>query len=285
MPVVFQPDGGFVVPERCIVAHVEAAQRDGAVVRARERVLEWEARENGVRVTTDRGLVEADRLVLTAGAWSQEVARLSRRPSARRPPGARVVPADAARGISHRRRSPSSTSDSTGSTSTASRPSGSPASSSGATTTTRPAATRTRSRASRHSTTRRRCARSRSGTSPKAPARRSPLKTCLFEPSPDEHFLIDLHPETELAVVGAGLLGPRLQVLLGRRRDPRRPGDRRSDAARHRLSPLRPLRVGAPYPCVPRGRGGTGRRGGFRSRWAARPLEVRVLPPAWNIRV
>src|SRR5712691_12545179 len=29
-----------------------------------------------------------------------------------------------------------------------------------------------------------------------------------------------------------------------------------------------------------RGCGGTGRRGGFRSRWAARPLEVRVLSPA-----
>ena len=38
-------------------------------------------------------------------------------------------------------------------------------------------------------------------------------------------------------------------------------------------------RAGA-YPSGPRGRGGTGRRGGFRSRWAARPLEVRVLPPA-----
>src|SRR5918996_2707429 len=30
----------------------------------------------------------------------------------------------------------------------------------------------------------------------------------------------------------------------------------------------------------PRGRGGTGRRDGFRSRWAARPLEVRLLSPA-----
>src|SRR5207237_1189131 len=29
-----------------------------------------------------------------------------------------------------------------------------------------------------------------------------------------------------------------------------------------------------------RGCGGTGRRGGFRSRWAGRPLEVRVLSPA-----
>ena len=76
LPVVFQPDGGFLLPERCIVAHVEAALARGAVVRARERVLEWSETENGVRVTTDRGVVEAERLVLTAGAWSQDVARL-----------------------------------------------------------------------------------------------------------------------------------------------------------------------------------------------------------------
>jgi sarcosine oxidase len=33
------------------------------------------------------------------------------------------------------------------------------------------------------------------------------LKTCLFELSPDEHFLIDRHPEAERAVVGAGFSG------------------------------------------------------------------------------
>ena len=33
------------------------------------------------------------------------------------------------------------------------------------------------------------------------------LKTCLFEPSPDEHFLIDHHPESAFAVVGAGFSG------------------------------------------------------------------------------
>jgi sarcosine oxidase len=76
LPVVFQPDGGFVVHERCIVAHVTGALAAGAVVRARERVLEWEDTGSGVRVTTDRAIVEAERLVLTAGAWSQDVARL-----------------------------------------------------------------------------------------------------------------------------------------------------------------------------------------------------------------
>ena len=76
LPVVFQPDGGFVLPERCIVAHVERALAHGATVRARERMLEWEETANGIRVSTDRGVVEAERLVLTAGAWSESVARL-----------------------------------------------------------------------------------------------------------------------------------------------------------------------------------------------------------------
>jgi len=76
LSVAYQADGGFVLPERCIVAHVQGALARGAVVRARERVLEWSETENGVRVRTDRGVVEADRIVLTAGAWSQEVAAL-----------------------------------------------------------------------------------------------------------------------------------------------------------------------------------------------------------------
>jgi sarcosine oxidase len=75
-PVVFQPDGGFVLPERSIVAHVTGALAHGATVRARERVLEWSETESVVRVRTERGVVEADRLVLAAGAWSQDVARL-----------------------------------------------------------------------------------------------------------------------------------------------------------------------------------------------------------------
>jgi sarcosine oxidase len=67
---VLQPEGGFLLPERCIVAHVTAAQARGAEVHARERVLGWEPRSGGVRVETERGRYEADRLVVTAGAWA-----------------------------------------------------------------------------------------------------------------------------------------------------------------------------------------------------------------------
>jgi sarcosine oxidase len=67
---IYQPDGGFLDPERCIVAHVQAAQRRGAVVQVNEAVLGWEAIPNGVRVRTTRGTYESARLVLTAGPWT-----------------------------------------------------------------------------------------------------------------------------------------------------------------------------------------------------------------------
>jgi sarcosine oxidase len=76
LPMLFQPDGGFLLPERCIVAHVEGALARGAVVRAREPVLGWEETASCVRVETERGSYEAERLVVTAGAWAQEVGRL-----------------------------------------------------------------------------------------------------------------------------------------------------------------------------------------------------------------
>ena len=73
---VFQPDGGFLLPERCIVAHVDAARTMGAAVKTNERVLGWEPASGGVRVTTDRAIYEAERLVLAAGAWEGELTGL-----------------------------------------------------------------------------------------------------------------------------------------------------------------------------------------------------------------
>ena len=71
---LLQPDGGFLAPERCIVSHVAAAQSLGAEVHACEEVLEWEPLEGGVRVRTDRGTYEADRLILAVGAWAGKLA-------------------------------------------------------------------------------------------------------------------------------------------------------------------------------------------------------------------
>jgi sarcosine oxidase len=70
---VYQPDGGFLLSERCIVAHVVAAQELGAEVHGQERVVGWEAMGHGVEVRTDRGHYSADRLVICSGAWGAKL--------------------------------------------------------------------------------------------------------------------------------------------------------------------------------------------------------------------
>jgi sarcosine oxidase len=70
---IYQPDGGFVLSERCIVAHVAAAQELGAQVHARERVVAWRAEDDGISVTTTRDTYRARKLIVTAGAWARMV--------------------------------------------------------------------------------------------------------------------------------------------------------------------------------------------------------------------
>ncbi len=71
---VYQPDAGFLTPERCIHAFVDRARSRGAEIRTREKVLEYTARRGSVRVRTDRGEYEAAQLVLTAGPWNADLA-------------------------------------------------------------------------------------------------------------------------------------------------------------------------------------------------------------------
>jgi sarcosine oxidase len=77
MAAVYQEDGGIVLPERSIITHITAAQALGAEVHGCERVTDWNAQGSGVEVRTDHGTYGADRLVITAGPWaSQLVPRL-----------------------------------------------------------------------------------------------------------------------------------------------------------------------------------------------------------------
>ncbi len=72
---VFQRQGGLIASERAIVAHANAAMAAGATLRARERVLDWEAHPagEGVTVRTDKGVYQAGRLVLAAGPWMADL--------------------------------------------------------------------------------------------------------------------------------------------------------------------------------------------------------------------
>jgi sarcosine oxidase len=70
---LYQPEGGFLLPERCNVAHVALAQTHGAEVHCREPVLEWDASGGRAWVRTTRGHYEAGRLVICAGPWASKL--------------------------------------------------------------------------------------------------------------------------------------------------------------------------------------------------------------------
>jgi sarcosine oxidase len=70
---VFQPDGGFLLPERCIQAHLSLARAAGAEIRLGIRALSWEPTSHGVVVRADNMMFEAAQMVVCAGAWTSQL--------------------------------------------------------------------------------------------------------------------------------------------------------------------------------------------------------------------
>lgn len=65
-----EPDAGLLTPERCILLLVEQAILKSAVIRTREKVLEWKRTNGVITVKTTQGTYEAGKLVITAGPWA-----------------------------------------------------------------------------------------------------------------------------------------------------------------------------------------------------------------------
>jgi sarcosine oxidase len=76
---VYQPDAGFVLSERAIVAYVTAAQARGAEIHGLEHVRSWKVERGRVVVRTDRDTYTARKLVITAGAWASRLVPYLRR--------------------------------------------------------------------------------------------------------------------------------------------------------------------------------------------------------------
>lgn len=71
--VTYEAEAGYLRPEVGISAHLELAQRHGAEVRRPEAVTAWDVDGSGVSVTTESGSYRADRLVIAAGAYASEL--------------------------------------------------------------------------------------------------------------------------------------------------------------------------------------------------------------------
>jgi sarcosine oxidase len=72
---LYEASAGFIDPGAAIDAQLDHAANRGAELRFEEPVLSWEAAESGdgVRVETSSGVYEAERLVLAPGAWAPKL--------------------------------------------------------------------------------------------------------------------------------------------------------------------------------------------------------------------
>ena len=69
----FEPSAGFVRPERCVQAHLQLAKKYGAALHTGETVLGFVPNASSVRIVTDKGRYEADKLIVAAGAWAPQL--------------------------------------------------------------------------------------------------------------------------------------------------------------------------------------------------------------------
>ena len=67
---VWEPRAGVLDPEACVAAHLERARAGGAEIRVGEAASAWRPDGDGVAVGTAAGRFHATRLVLAAGAWT-----------------------------------------------------------------------------------------------------------------------------------------------------------------------------------------------------------------------
>jgi len=63
---------GYLLPEACVRAHLQRAATLGAELRFDEPVVSWTADAGGVQVRTAQSTYTAERLVIAAGPWAQQ---------------------------------------------------------------------------------------------------------------------------------------------------------------------------------------------------------------------
>lgn len=70
---VFEPDAGFLTPEKAIRLYAMQAIQNGATIHTKEKLVNWKKDGNSVVVSTDKNTYHCNKLILTAGAWSPKL--------------------------------------------------------------------------------------------------------------------------------------------------------------------------------------------------------------------
>lgn len=73
---LWEPNAGYLRPEACIQAQLDRAARSGADLHFNEPVIDWRpTATGGVAVRTARSTYDANHLVITAGPWAPQILR------------------------------------------------------------------------------------------------------------------------------------------------------------------------------------------------------------------
>ncbi len=73
--VLYQPDGGIVAADRAVAAFIGCAIENGAELREAERVLTVAESGSGVTIESSSSRIDAETVVVTAGAWASGLLR------------------------------------------------------------------------------------------------------------------------------------------------------------------------------------------------------------------
>ena len=71
--VLFEPEAGFITPEKAIRLYASQAKKNGATINTNEKVIDWKKDETYIIVRTDKDTYQCKNLIITAGAWASKM--------------------------------------------------------------------------------------------------------------------------------------------------------------------------------------------------------------------
>ncbi len=70
---LFERNAGYLLVEQCVQAHIDAGVVAGGEFRPKTRVVEIRQHKNRMLISTDQGDIFAQHVVVTAGAWTEQL--------------------------------------------------------------------------------------------------------------------------------------------------------------------------------------------------------------------
>jgi len=73
MGALFEKNAGFLYVEKCIRTYAEQAQKNGAIIKTGITVTKWSSNGNYFEIETDHAKYHSKHLILTPGAWASQL--------------------------------------------------------------------------------------------------------------------------------------------------------------------------------------------------------------------